>query len=53
MTTTIPTPDSPLAAGSAVAGEYAIPSWLLGISLVAGTWFFFIVLVQAIGFTQL
>ncbi|KAL2063839.1 hypothetical protein VTL71DRAFT_4333 [Oculimacula yallundae] len=35
------------------ADSHDMPTWLFGISLAGGIWFFFIILVQAIGFTQL
>jgi hypothetical protein len=47
--------DSPVAtAGTVVAaGDHEMSTWIFAIALACGIWYFFILVVQAIGFTQL
>lgn len=47
--------DSSVATAAAVvaATGHDMPTWLFAIALACGIWYLFIVLVQAIGFTQL
>lgn len=54
MSSTFPTRDPPLdAVGSFVDGNQELSDWLFGVALAAGLWFFFIIVVQAIGSTEL
>ena len=45
----------PFVTASAVeaTAPHAMSAWVLGAALASGIWYFFILLVQAIGFTQL
>jgi hypothetical protein len=51
-----PSPNSVLATASAVgvaSEKHEMSLWLFAAALACGIWYFFIILVQAIGFTQL
>jgi ceramide glucosyltransferase len=47
--------DAPFATARAVeaAEDHEMSTWIFAIALACGSWYFFILVVQAIGFTQL
>jgi hypothetical protein len=47
--------NAPFAAARAVeaAADHEMSKWIFAIALACGIWYFFILVVQAIGFTQL
>jgi hypothetical protein len=47
--------NAPFAAARAVeaAADHEMSTWIFAIALACGIWYFFILVVQAIGFTQL
>ena len=52
--TIVPRDSSVATAGTVVAaGDYEMSTWIFAIALACGIWYFFILVVQAIGFTQL